>query len=118
MRASTHIHGRNAATVDAVFVLRKPPLPAPATDFTRPGGFVAARVARSRAPAFNPTDADRACLRHAHAAARALPTSRPGGTASARRRPGRARAREALSGLRSTRSASSAAACRSEQPPR
>lgn len=76
MRASTHIRGRNAATIDCVFVLRKPPLPTPATDFETlaPGRFVAARVAALQRAGLHPTDADRACLRHAHAAARAIAT--------------------------------------------
>ena len=72
MRASTHIHGRNAATIDTVFVLRKPPLPVPAATFMNPDGFVSARVAALQRAGLQPADADRACLRHAHAAARAL----------------------------------------------
>ena len=72
MRSSTHIHGRNAATIDTVFVLRKPPLPVPAASFASPGRFVAARVAALARAGLQPTDADRACLRHAHAAARAI----------------------------------------------
>jgi adenine-specific DNA methylase len=77
MRASTHIHGRNAATVDAVFVLRKPPLPSAGTvsfagiDSAR---FVAARVAALRRGGLKVTAADRVCLRHAVAAARAMAT--------------------------------------------
>lgn len=73
MRASTHIHGRNAATIDAVFVLRKPPLPDTAEPFgVSAGRFVAARVRALQAAGLAPTDADRVCLRHAHATAIAL----------------------------------------------
>ena len=80
MRASTHIHGRNAATIDAVFVLRKPPLPVGVTavgtdlDLRR---FVANRAAVLRRVGLTATPADRACLRHAALAARAMARLRP-----------------------------------------
>lgn len=75
MRASTHIHGRNAATVDTVFVLRKPPLPAGVArdhadlDVSR---AVAARIAALRRAGMEPTEADRACLRHSALAMQAM----------------------------------------------
>jgi adenine-specific DNA methylase len=75
MRASTHIHGRNAATTDAVFVLRKPPLAVePQEAFGRLdcGRFVAARVAALRRAGVKPTPSDRACLQYAAVAARAM----------------------------------------------
>ena len=76
MRASTHIHGRNAATVDAVFVLRKPPVPASAlgADLLDVERMVSNRLQALRRAGVKPTAADRACLRHAAAAARAMVT--------------------------------------------
>jgi adenine-specific DNA methylase len=74
MRASTHIHGRNASTVDTVFILRKPPVPASAVrEFggISIGRSVAARVAALQRAGLKPTDADRACLRHSVLALRA-----------------------------------------------
>jgi hypothetical protein len=73
MRASKHIHRRNASTVDAVFVLRKPPVPdGLARDFSDPGRVLAGRVAALRRAGLEPTAADRACLRHGALAARAI----------------------------------------------
>lgn len=74
MRSSTHIHGRNASTIDSVFVLRKPPLPAPATNFLSqaPSRLAAARVRALARAGLAVTDADRVCLTHAARAARAL----------------------------------------------
>jgi adenine-specific DNA methylase len=75
MRASTHIHGRNASTVDTVFVLRKPPVPAGVgTDFAAVTvrAVVDARLAALRRAGLKPTDADRACVRHSVLAARAM----------------------------------------------
>jgi len=76
MRASTHIHGRNAASTDAVFVLRKPPVPADARgedfadlDVVR---FVSNRVAALRRGGLKASAADRLCLTHAALAARAM----------------------------------------------
>ncbi len=75
MRASTHIHGRYAATTDAVFVLRKPPLREPgAVDFVDVDveRHVAARVQALRRAGTAVNSADRACLRYATLAARAM----------------------------------------------
>ncbi len=75
MRASTHIRGRNASTVDTVFVLRKPPVPAGlGTDFAARSvrSVVDARLAALRRAGLNPTEADRACVRHSVLAARAM----------------------------------------------
>jgi adenine-specific DNA methylase len=75
MRASKHIHGRNAATVDTVFVLRKPPIPAELTSTFSAiavGRVVAARIAALQRAGMKPTDADRACVRHSVVAARAM----------------------------------------------
>jgi putative DNA methylase len=75
MRASQHIHGRGAATVDAVFVLRKSvaPLASPDEFGDR---WVAARQRAMRAAGVKLTDADRACLRHSARALRAIATLR------------------------------------------
>jgi len=81
MRASTHIHGRNAATTDAVFVLRKPPLPAAVSAFNGdvdPNRFVGNRAQALRRAGLSVTAADRACLRHAALAARAMARLRDG----------------------------------------
>ena len=84
MRVSRHIHERNASTVDAVFVLRKPPLPDHAVPFDDdPAAFLAARVRALRRAGLPVSDADRACLRHAHAAARAIVTVAAGWDADA-----------------------------------
>lgn len=72
MRASKHIHGRDASTVDAVFVLRKPPVAADREDFGDPGRVVAGRLAALRRAGLSPTKADRACLHHAAHAMRAM----------------------------------------------
>jgi adenine-specific DNA methylase len=75
MRASKHIHGRNASTVDTVFVLRKAPVPAELSDVfsdVAVGAVVAARLAALRRAGMKPTDADRACVRHSVLAARAM----------------------------------------------
>jgi len=75
MRASTHIRGRNASTVDTVFVLRKEPVPAGlGTDFSDAPvrSVVDARLAALRRAGLKPTQADRACVRHSVLAARAM----------------------------------------------
>lgn len=75
MRASVHIHGRNAATVDTVFVLRKSPVPAGLeTNFgaTTVRAVVDARLAVLRRAGLKPTEADRACVRYSVLAARAM----------------------------------------------
>lgn len=75
MRASNHIRGRNAATVDTVFVLRKPPVPAGVTSTFGTGPVsrtVSARLAALRRAGMKPTDADRACMRHSVLAARSM----------------------------------------------
>jgi adenine-specific DNA methylase len=75
MRASKHIHGRHAATVDTVFVLRKAPVPTALSGkfgTVAIGTVVAARVAALRRAGMRPTDADRACLRHSVLAAQAM----------------------------------------------
>jgi adenine-specific DNA methylase len=71
MRASKHIHGRNAATVDTVFVLRKPPFAETAV-FGDVQPAVDARLAALRRAGLKPTAADRACVRHSLLAARAM----------------------------------------------
>lgn len=75
MRASTHIHGRNASTVDSVFVLRK----APHSGVSREnfGDLDLARHIRARLDALRhagikTTAADRSCVRHAALAVRAM----------------------------------------------
>jgi adenine-specific DNA methylase len=76
MRASVHIHGRNAATVDTVFVLRKAPVPAgvAGTDFAAATvrSVADARLAALRRAGLKPTDADRACVRYSVLAAGAM----------------------------------------------
>jgi adenine-specific DNA methylase len=75
MRASKHIYGRNASTVDTVFVLRKPPLPAGlfcAFSSVAVHTVVSARLAALRRAGMTPTSADRACVRHSVLAARAM----------------------------------------------
>lgn len=75
MRASTHIRGRNASTVDTVFVLRKPPVPASlGIDFAGRSvrSIMDARLAALRRAGLNPTQADRACVRYSVLAARAM----------------------------------------------
>jgi adenine-specific DNA methylase len=71
VRASQHIHGRNASTVDAVFVLRKS-----AVTLAAPGEFGSAWIVRReralRAAGVKLTDADRACLRHCAVALAAI----------------------------------------------
>jgi len=73
MRSSTHIHKRNAATVDTLFVLRKPPV----TDLSRQrraddAGGVRRHLAALRRVGLRPTEADRDCLRSGQLAARAM----------------------------------------------
>jgi hypothetical protein len=73
MRSSTHIHKRNAATVDTLFVLRKPPV----TDLSRQrraddAGGVRHHLAALRRVGLRPTEADRDCLRSGQLAARAM----------------------------------------------
>jgi hypothetical protein len=77
VRASQHIHGRNASTVDVVFVLRKSgaALAAP-DDFG--AGWVAGRVRALRTAGVKLTDADRACLLHSAAALGAIAALRDG----------------------------------------
>lgn len=74
MRASTHIHGRNASTVDAVFVLRKPPLRAGLAISSNLDidAHVRARVAALRRAGLKITAADRTCLRNSALTARAI----------------------------------------------
>lgn len=74
MRQSKHIHGRNASTVDTVFVLRKPPVGLPAREFSPATGSAAvdARLAALRRAGLKPTAADRACVRHSVLAAQAM----------------------------------------------
>jgi hypothetical protein len=71
MRSSTHIHQRNASTVDTLFVLRKPPVTgicAPAGE----GDRVQKHLATLRRVGLKPTNADRDCLRSGQLAARAM----------------------------------------------
>jgi putative DNA methylase len=74
MRASTHIHGRNASTVDTVFVLRKAPVPADARAYDNVvvSQAVAGRLDALKRAGLSPTNADRACVRHSVLAARAM----------------------------------------------
>lgn len=67
MRASTHIRNRQAATLDAVFILRKvdPDLHAP---LLRPdasaAGLAGARLRAMKRAGLTPTTADRRCMRY------------------------------------------------------
>jgi adenine-specific DNA methylase len=74
MRASTHIRGRNASTVDTVFVLRKKAAVGanPAYVTLPVSASVALRVGALQRAGLKPTDADRACLRHSVLAVRAM----------------------------------------------
>lgn len=73
MRASRHIHDRHASTVDAVFILRKPPVEmVSARAFAHPGRVVAARVAALERAGLRVSAADRTCLRSAALAMRAM----------------------------------------------
>jgi hypothetical protein len=72
MRASTHIHGRHAATVDVVFVLRKPPVPKSLRSASFDATWIAARLDALHSANVKITDADRACLQCACAALRAM----------------------------------------------
>ena len=75
MRASTHIHGRNASTVDTVFLLRKPPVPnelARGFDHLDVGRAVNGRVSALKRADIESTPADRACLRHSMLAVRSI----------------------------------------------
>jgi adenine-specific DNA methylase len=81
MRASTHIFGRNAATTDAVFVLRKPPLPKAVVEVEpdlNPARFVSRRVSALQRAGLSVSAADRACLGHAALAVRAMARLREG----------------------------------------
>jgi adenine-specific DNA methylase len=73
MRSSTHIHKRNAATVDTLFVLRKPPIQDP-SHRSPDDDIVGIRrhLAALRRVGLKPTDADRDCLRSGQLAARAM----------------------------------------------
>jgi adenine-specific DNA methylase len=75
MRASQHIHGRAAATVDAVFVLRKSSTPLAVPDEFG-ARWVAGRQRAMRDAGVTLTDADRACLRHCAKALRAIASLR------------------------------------------
>jgi putative DNA methylase len=75
MRASKHIHGRKAATVDTVFVLRKAPVSVESSGTLSTASVqsvVDARLAALRRAGLKPTEADRACVRHSVLAARAM----------------------------------------------
>jgi hypothetical protein len=99
MRASKHIHGRNAATVDTVFVLRKPPLPAElvhAFTTVTVQAAVGARLSALRRAGMKPTAADRACVRHSVLAARAMARLAPTWDADAEMSTRVSRALEAL----------------------
>lgn len=75
MRASKHIHGRNASTADTVFVLRKPPVAEGLVTSllaTPAQVHVSGRLAALRRAGMKPTPADRACVRHSVLAARAI----------------------------------------------
>lgn len=77
VRASTHIRGRAASTVDGVFVLRKTAL-----QLAEPGEFgsrwVSGRIAALRAAGVTVTDADRACVKHTAKALAAIAALHPG----------------------------------------
>ena len=77
MRSSTHIHQRNAATVDTLFVLRKPPVPVGAAHLAGDGG-VAKHLATLRRVGLRPTAADRECLHSGQLTVRAMVELRPG----------------------------------------
>jgi len=75
MRASTHIHARNASTVDSVFVLRKEPVPASVRrnfDELDVSRHIRARLDALRHAGVKTTAADRLCIRHAALAATAM----------------------------------------------
>ncbi|HXH33031.1 MAG TPA: hypothetical protein VNJ54_01310 [Plantibacter sp.] len=73
MRSSTHIHQRNASTVDTLFVLRKPPTGASARrDLDDVDGGVRRHLAAIRRAGLRPTEADRECLRSGQITARAI----------------------------------------------
>jgi hypothetical protein len=74
MRASTHIHGRNAATVDVVFILRKPPIPKGALLGPLGDRWITARLNALHSAKVTVTDADIACFRCASAALGAMQT--------------------------------------------
>lgn len=67
MRASTHIRHRQAATLDAVFVLRKDD-PSLDNSLLRPNasaaGLAGARLRAMKRAGLTPTEADRRCMRH------------------------------------------------------
>jgi adenine-specific DNA methylase len=70
MRSSTHIHQRNAATVDTLFVLRKPPVAL--GDEVAGDAGVRTHLAALRRVGLQPTDADRDCLRSGQLAVQAM----------------------------------------------
>lgn len=72
MRSSTHIHQRNAATVDTLFVLRKPPVAVEASDDVFGDKGLRRHLAALRRVGLRPTDADRECLRSGQLAVRAM----------------------------------------------
>jgi adenine-specific DNA methylase len=72
MRSSTHIHQRNASTVDTLFVLRKPPAVGE-VDIAQPvNKQVQKHLATLRRIGQRPTEADRDCLRSGQLAVRAM----------------------------------------------
>jgi putative DNA methylase len=77
MRASTHIHGRHAATVDVVFILRKPPVPRDTQMGPFNDSWITSRLDALRAANVKTTEADRACLRCASAALQAMQVLTP-----------------------------------------
>lgn len=72
MRSSTHIHQRNASTVDTLFVLRKPPVARRQAAARGLGDGVQKHLAAMRGVGLRPTEADRECLRSGQLAARAM----------------------------------------------
>lgn len=79
MRVSSHLRSRKAASVDSVFVLRKPPLPPPATGFS-PGeasSTLARQLRHLRAAKVTLTSSDRTCLRLGVAAIAATASNAP-----------------------------------------
>jgi adenine-specific DNA methylase len=72
MRSSTHIHQRNAATVDTLFVLRKPPVSVVGSDDHFGDDGLRKHLAALRRAGLRPTGADHECLRSGQLAARAM----------------------------------------------
>ena len=82
MRSSTHIHQRNAASVDTLFVLRKPPLAAGHSEPKDEGmAAVKRHLAALRRVGFKPTDADYECLRSGQLAVATMAALGPNWTA-------------------------------------